>query len=295
MSATLRPAHLPFFRSTVLALGVSALGLLSRDASADVLLPGTKHITITVTFAMEDKGHLVVYPSECMDVDLKLNPHLRYAPDYDVLDTTKPREPYKFCGEKAALYVLDEAAFPKTKGPNPASFHRTEWQIEAIDKIPVDERAAFFASNPGIRALGYTMPAFGTMDVAIPLAEVRERITVAQGKLAKAETTYVYTDKVEETLPFESGKRPQPTRKEARDWMPGLAGGKAAPSTSASNAASTSGSSAANSPSAPTASASACGCSIPGRDTGEGLFLTLVLGAGMAAARRGRRGRRADD
>lgn len=291
MLAPRRATSGQLLRTTAIALGLSALGLFTRDASADVLLPGTKFIRISVSFTMEDKAHLVVYPSECPFYDLELNPHLRFVPDYDVLDVANPREPYKFCGEKAALWELDEAAFPKTKGPNPASFHRTEWQIEIIDKIPVDKRAAFFASTPGVRSLGYTMPAFGTIPDTIPLSEVRERVTVAQGKVAKAETTYVYTDKVEETLPFESGKRPQPTRKEARDWMPGLAGSTLPPP----SASSTSGPAGTTTSGGPAANPSSCGCSVPGRESGEGVFLTLVLGVGIAAARRARRDRRAAD
>lgn len=285
MHAPTRPAetagaHGRLFRRTALAFALGAVCLSARGASADVLLPGTKRIPVSVSFTMEDKGHLVAYPSDCMDVDLKLNPHLRFVPNYDVLDTAKPREPYKFCGAKTALYVLDEATFPKTKGTEEASWRRSEWRIEALDKIPVDERAAFFASNAGVRATGYTMPAEGALSDTNPLSEIRERVTVAQGKAAKAEITYVYTDAVQETFPYQVGKRPQPSRKSARDWMPGLVDSQAAPAPSST--ASSSGSA------APAANASSCGCSVPGDARGAGFFLTFVLGLGLAAARRSR-------
>ncbi len=217
---------------------------------------------------------------------LNLNPHLKFYPNYDVLDTAKPRDPYKFCGAQTALYVLDEATFPKIKGPEEADWRRSEWRIEALDKIPIDERAAFFSSNAGVRATGYTMPADGAISDRSPLAEVRERVTVSQGKATKIEITYLYTDNSQETFPYVIGHRPQPSRKEARDWMDGLTGVASAPASTGSSSSSGS-----NPPSAaPAANSASCGgCATPTGDPAGGLFLTFLLGLGLAVARRRRR------
>jgi MYXO-CTERM domain-containing protein len=273
-------------RRSTLLLAAAAVSLVARAAAADVLLPDTKRIAIAVTFTVEGGGHLVAFPSECMKVDLNLNPHLKFYPNYDVIDTSKPRAPYKFCGPETALYVLDEATFPKIKGTEEASWRRSEWRLEAVDRLPLPERAAFFASSAGIRATGYTMPADDAISERSPLQEVQERVTISQGKASKVEITYVYTDSVKETLTYPAGKRPQPSRKEARDWMAGLWDGSTPP------VASSSGSSTVSAPaaSAPAgAGAGSCaGCRVPAEEPGSGLFLTFVLGVGLAVARRRR-------
>ncbi len=284
-SVDLRDTRRLLRRSTLL-LAAAAVSLVARAATADVLLPDTKRIAISVTFTVEGTGHLVAFPSDCMKADLDLNPHLKFYPNYDVIDTSKPREPYKLCGPETALYVLDEATFPKIKGTEEASWRRSEWRIEAVDKVPTPERAAFFASSAGIRATGYNMPAEGTISERSPLQEVQERVTISQGKASKVEITYVYTDSFRETLPYPAGKRPQPSRKEARDWMAGLWDGSTPP------AASSSGSPTVSAPSAPApagAGAGSCaGCAVPAEEPGGGLFLTFLLGVGLAAARRRR-------
>ena len=273
-------------RRSTLLLAAAAISLVGRAAAADVLLPGTKGIAVAVTFTVEGGGHLVAFPSECRKVDVDLNPHLKFSPNYDVIDTSKPRAPYKFCGPETALYVLDEAAFPKVKGPEEASWRRTEWQIEAVDKLPIPERPAFFASSAGVRATGYNMPGEGTIGERSPLEEVQERVTISGGKASKVEITYVYTDKVKETFAYPAGKRPQPSRKEARDWMPGLWDGSTPPVPSSSGSSTVS-SPAASAP-AGAGAGSCAGCAVPAEEPGGGLFLTFVLGVGLAVARRRR-------
>src|SRR5262245_10715864 len=98
----------------------ASVALLHAPIAAAAVLPaGSKVLHASVTFTMEDKGHVVAYPSDCTSkgLDLELNPQMKFYPNYDVIDTAKPRESYKFCGEATAIYAVDEVAFPKTKGP----------------------------------------------------------------------------------------------------------------------------------------------------------------------------------
>lgn len=272
----------------LLVATLAAVSLAPALARADLLPPDSKRVRVSVTFTLEGKGHLVAFPSDCSSPDG--NPGR-----YDVVEPGQPREPYKRCGEQTALYILDEVAFPKTKGPEQPAWIGSSWKIDAIDKIPEAKRAAFFAPKQGLLATGYTMPAYGFVSESSPLKEVRERISFADGKVSKAEITYVYTDASEETVAYPPGSRPQPGRKEAQDWMKGLAASSASASPSAPPPPSASAPpppsaapSASASPSAPPAPARSCaGCAIPGRSPAGGLLLAMAaLGALVQRRRR---------
>ncbi len=271
-------------RTALMALALVATGVPAR---ADVMGLGFKPIAVTVTFEKTGPGNLVAYPSDChvSQLDFKLNPHLKFEQTYDAVEVGKPRASYKSCGEKTQLYVLDEAKFAKTKGPEEGDWRHSAWKIAALDKVAIPERDALFASGAGIKATGYSMPAFGVIVTQSPLKEVRERVTVADGKATRAVITYVYDDGKEETLDYPPGRRPQPGRPEARDWMPGLIG-PGAPAPSASASAGPAASAPAAAASAPAAKGSCSGCSAPGEPASSAAVLALCLALGGLALRR---------
>src|SRR5262245_9165042 len=125
---------------------VAGLFVLMGDAAADLVPEGKKILIPSVTFTAPAQSLLVAYPIDCFEGLGRLNPHLGFAHDYDVLEPGVPREAYKFCEARAQLYAFDAAAFPKNEERNPEpAWRRSKWNLAALDEIPVDKRAAFFA------------------------------------------------------------------------------------------------------------------------------------------------------
>ncbi len=255
-----------------IALLAAAALVVPSLARADILPEGKKHISVKFSVASDDKALFVAFPAACGPMSKENN--------YDVLELKTPREPYKFCGD-SALYALDAAAFTKVEAKEkPMAWMRSPWLLSEIEKVPSADRPKFFASTPTVHAVGYALPPFALIDTKMPLKEVQEVVTVKANKAESIALTYVYEDGTEEKQSYLPGKRPQPARKEARDWMPGLVDNgpvavpaSASPSTSAST-------------DAKPAKASSCGCaSAPG----AGASGALVLAFAALGLRRRRR------
>lgn len=197
----------------------------SGAAAADLLPEGTKFLIPSVTFTAPAQSLLVAYPIECAIEHLNpdLNPQLRFHHNYDVVEPGVPRQAYKFCDSRTQLYALDADAFPKReeRDPKPA-WRYSKWNLAALDAIPVVQRAAFFASSPHVHGLGYFMPPFSVLPKSSPLASVTESVTVRGNQVESVRLTYVYTDGASETHTYTQGNRPQPSRRKAQNWMPGL-------------------------------------------------------------------------
>lgn len=246
-----------------IALLAAAALVVPSLARADILPEGKKHISVKFSVASDDKALFVAFPAACGPMSKENN--------YDVLELKTPREPYKFCGD-SALYALDAAAFTKVEAKEkPMAWMRSPWLLTEIEKVPSADRPKFFASTPTVHAVGYALPPFALIDTKMPLKEVQEVVTVKANKAESIALTYVYEDGTEEKQSYLPGKRPQPARKEARDWMPGLVdnGPVAVPaSASPSTAASTD---------AKPAKASSCGCaSAPGASASGALVLAFA-------------------
>ncbi len=246
-----------------IALLAAAALLVPSLARADILPEGKKHISVKFSVASDDKALFVAFPAACGPMSKENN--------YDVLELKTPREPYKFCGD-SALYALDAAAFTKVEAKEkPMAWMRSPWLLSEIEKVPSADRPKFFASTPTVHAVGYALPPFALIDTKMPLKEVQEVVTVKANKAESIALTYVYEDGTEEKQSYLPGKRPQPARKEARDWMPGLVDNgpvavpaSASPSTSASTEAKP-------------AKASSCGCaSAPGASASGALVLAFA-------------------
>lgn len=214
-----------FFSRVGLSL-VCALPVLvaSSAASADILPEGKRHITVEVKFEKPLDGMVVAYPIDCMGLDTKLNPQLESMQDYDVIEPNVARGPYKFCGEKTRVYVLDQGSFKKVAGEKVPAFVRSEWQLEEVSRLPRSKRGELFQSNEHVHASGYAMPADALVDEDSPLDRVEEVVTFG-GLPAKAQSvklTYRYKDGAAEEHVYKPGARPQPLRVAARDWMGGL-------------------------------------------------------------------------
>lgn len=255
-----------------IALLAAAALVVPSLARADILPEGKKHISVKFSVASDDKALFVAFPAACGPMSKENN--------YDVLELKTPREPYKFCGD-SALYALDAAAFTKVEAKEkPMAWMRSPRLLSEIEKVPSADRPKFFASTPTVHAVGYALPPFALIDTKMPLKEVQEVVTVKANKAESIALTYVYEDGTEEKQSYLPGKRPQPARKEARDWMPGLVDNgpvavpaSASPSTSAST-------------DAKPAKASSCGCaSAPG----AGASGALVLAFAALGLRRRRR------
>lgn len=254
-----------------IALLVAAASLVPALARADILPDGKKHLSVKFSVASDDKAVFVAFPAACGPMSKGNN--------YDVLDLRAPREPYKFCGD-SALYALDAAAFTKVAAKEkPMAWMRSQWVLAEVEKIPDAERPKFFASTPSVHAVGYALPPFALVDTKIPLKEVQEVVTVKASKAESVALTYVYEDGTEEKQGYLPGKRPQPARKEARDWMPGLVESSLPPSSAPAP------SSAATVDAKP-AKASSCGCSSAGE---TGVSGAVVLAFAALSLRRRRR------
>jgi hypothetical protein len=248
---------------------VAGLALLGSDAAfsgvaaADILPEGTKVLIPSVTFTAPTQSLLVAYPVDCMigHLDLKLNPGLRFAHNYDVLEPNVPRQAYKFCDTQTQIYALDAAAFPKSEASNPPPAWRySKWNLAALDEIPIDRRDAFFASSPHVHRLGYVMPPFSLVRADSPLSAVTEAVTVRGTQAESVKLTYVYTDGTSETHTYAPEKRPQPSRRQAQDWMPGLLAGPTPHPTEAPAPGS-----AAAVPGPPARTQRGCGCAVATR------------------------------
>jgi MYXO-CTERM domain-containing protein len=252
-------------RTTIVFGLVVALGLsLSARARADVLPEGKKHLSVKFSVASDDKSLFVAFPAACGPMSSDNN--------YDVLEPKSPREPYKFCGD-SALYALDASAFTKVEAKEkPMAWFRSPWLLTEIEKVPQAERPKFFASTASVHAVGYALPPFALVDTKIPLKEVQEIVTVKGNKAESVALTYVYADGAEEKHSYAPGKRPQPDRKEARDWMAGLV------DTNAVAPGPTTAPTATSATDAKTVKASACGCaSAPGSGAGGALVLAFAV------------------
>ena len=196
----------------------------SSTAQADILPDGKRHVAVEVKFDKPLDGLVVAYPIDCMGLDAKLNPQLESLQDYDVVEPNTARGPYKFCGEKTRVYVLDQASFKKTSGEKVPAFVRSEWQLEEVSRLPRSKRGELFQTNEHVHASGYAMPAYALVDEDSPLDRVEEVVTFG-GLPAKAQSvklTYRYKDGATEEHVYKPGARPQPLRVAARDWMGGL-------------------------------------------------------------------------
>jgi hypothetical protein len=208
-----------------LASSLSTASLFfAQVASADILPEGQRPLKVAVTFSKPIDGHVVAFPTDCMGLDPKLNPHLEYMQNYDVVEPESPREPYKFCDDKTRIYVLDVEAFKKTAGEKVPAFVRSEWKLEELSKIKAEERAVFFQKNTHVHATGYAMPARGLVKEASPLAQVAETVTFGglPARIQNVKLVYTYTDGQKEEHTYTPPARPQPKRAEARGWMQGL-------------------------------------------------------------------------
>lgn len=246
-----------------IALLAAAALLVPSLARADILPEGKKHVSVKFSVASDDKAIFVAFPAACGPMSKENN--------YDVLELKSPREPYKFCGD-SALYALDAAAFTKVAAKEkPMAWMRSQWLLAEIEKVPGADRPKFFASTPTVHAVGYALPPFALVDTKIPLKEVQEVVTVKANKAESIALTYVYDDGTEEKQSYLPGKRPQPARKEARDWMPGLVE-SSLPSVAASAAPS-----AVASDVPKPAKTSSCGCaSAPGSSASGALVLAFA-------------------
>jgi hypothetical protein len=206
--------------ATAIALSFSVV----NEARADIIPEGRRILKVSVTFSAPADGHIVAYPTDCMGLDTKLNPQLEFFQNYDVVEAGKPREPYKFCGEKTKVWVLDTDSFKKVPGEKVPAFVRSEWKLEQLSKVSVPERPLFFQKSPHVHATGYAMPAQPSIKEVSPLTDVTETVTFAgiPAKVASVKLVYKYTDGQTEEHTYAAGSRPQPKRAEARDWMAGL-------------------------------------------------------------------------
>ena len=209
--------------ASLLASSLTTSLFFAQVASADVLPEGRRPLKVAVTFSKPIDG-LVAFPTDCMGLDPKLNPHLEYLQNYDVVSPESPREPYKFCDDKTRIYVLDVEAFKKTPGEKVPAFVRSEWKLEELSKIKADERTVFFQKNTHVHATGYAMPARALVKEASPLAEVAETVTFGglPARIQNVKLVYTYTDGQKEEHTYMPPARPQPKRAEAQGWMQGL-------------------------------------------------------------------------
>ncbi len=224
-----RPAVAPSPRAPARALASAALvlaglGAGARDARADILPEGKRALDVSVTFTGAIDSHVVAYPTDCMGLDTKLNPHLEFYQDYDVLEQGAPRAPYKFCNEKTRVWTLDVGSFKKSPGEKVPAFVRSAWKLDEITRVRTSERGNLFRTNPHIHATGYSMPAAGLVDESSPLAKVEEVVTFGglPPRVQSVRLTYRYKDGAPEEHKYAVGSRPQPLRAAARDWMAGL-------------------------------------------------------------------------
>ncbi len=274
-----------------LALGPALTLILQAGvASADILPDGQRPLGIQVTFGAPADAHLVAYPIDCMGLDVKLNPHLRYRQDYDVIEPGKARAPYKFCGSKTKLWALDTAAFTKGTGEKVPDWIRGPWKLEQIDRIGVDERLSFFETNAHVHPTGYSMPEAAVVPLDSPLQSVTESVSFGgiPAKAQKISLVYTYKDGTTEAHSYRPGLRPQPRRAEARNWMQNLVLEEGAPSSAASVTTAAPGPFKA-AKAAPLASRAACGgCTVRppspagGRSSNRRILLVLALVAALA-------------
>ncbi|MBK6464900.1 MAG: hypothetical protein IPF92_28440 [Myxococcales bacterium] len=221
------PPPLPSSAARVLAsaaLVLAGLGAGARVARADILPDGKRALDVAVTFTGAIDSHIVAYPTDCMGLDTKLNPHLEYYQDYDVLEQGAPRAPYKFCNEKTRVWALDSGSFKKSPGEKVPAFVRSPWKLDELTRVRTSERGALFRASPHIHATGYSMPAAGLVDEGSPLAKVEEVVTFGglPPRVQGVRLTYRYKDGPAEEHKYTVGSRPQPLRAAARDWMAGL-------------------------------------------------------------------------
>lgn len=210
--------------ASLLASSLTASLFFAQVASADVLPEGRRPLKVAVTFSKPIDGHVVAFPTDCMGLDPKLNPHLEYLQNYDVVAPDSPREPYKFCDDKTRIYVLDVEAFKKVPGEKVPAFVRSEWKLEELSKIKAEERTAFFQKDTHVHATGYAMPARALVKEVSPLAEVAETVTFGglPARIQNVKLVYTYTDGQKEEHTYMPPARPQPKRAEAQGWMQGL-------------------------------------------------------------------------
>jgi hypothetical protein len=206
------------------ALVLAGLGTSAGVARADILPDGKRALDVSVTFTGAIDSHVVAYPTDCMGLDTKLNPHLEFYQDYDVLEQGAARAPYKFCNEKTRVWTLDVGSFKKSPGEKVPAFVRSPWKLDEITRVRTSERGNLFRTNPHIHATGYSMPAAGLVDESSPLAKVEELVTLGglPPRVQSVRLTYRYKDGPPEEHKYAVGSRPQPLRAAARDWMAGL-------------------------------------------------------------------------
>lgn len=171
----------------VLAAGLVGLVAGEPVAHADLLPEGKRALDVAVTFVGAIDSHLVAYPTDCMGLDTKLNPHLEFYQDYDVLEQGAPRAPYKFCNEKTRVWALDLGSFKKSPGEKVPAFVRSPWKLDELTRVRTSERGALFRTSPHIHATGYAMPAAGLVDESSPLAKVEELVTLGGVASPRAE------------------------------------------------------------------------------------------------------------
>jgi hypothetical protein len=221
VAVSLSPAARALASAAVVLAGLVAT---ARVARADILPDGKRTLEVSVTFTGAIDSHVVAYPTDCMGLDTKLNPHLEYYQDYDVLEQGAARAPYKFCNEKTRVWTLDVASFKKSPGEKVPAFVRSPWKLDEITRVRTPERGNLFRTNPHIHATGYSMPAAALVDESSPLAKVEELVTFGglPPRVQSVRLTYRYKDGPPEEHKYAVGSRPQPLRAAARDWMPGL-------------------------------------------------------------------------
>ncbi len=216
--------RLRVFHATTLGFTIASTLAFTSPARADILPDGKRSVEVAVTFQGALESHVVAYPTDCMGLDVALNPQLEFLQDYDVVQQGRPRTPYKFCNEKTRVWTLDAASFKKVPGERVPAFVRSEWKLEEVSRIRVPERGNFFRTNPRVHATGYSMPAAGLVDEGSPLAKVEEVVTFGglPPRVQNVLLTYRYKDGTSEEHTYAVGARPQPKRAAARDWMAGL-------------------------------------------------------------------------
>lgn len=221
VAVSLSPAARALASAVVVLAG---LGASARVARADILPDGKRTLEVSVTFTGAIDSHVVAYPTDCMGLDTKLNPHLEFYQDYDVLEQGAARAPYKFCNEKTRVWTLDVGSFKKSPGEKVPAFVRSPWKLDEITRVRTSERGNLFRTNPHIHATGYSMPAAGLVDESSPLAKVEELVTFGglPPRVQSVRLTYRYKDGPPEEHKYAVGSRPQPLRAAARDWMSGL-------------------------------------------------------------------------
>jgi len=206
--------------------GIFGLGLslAASSARADILPEGMHPIKVAVTFEEPKDAHIVAFPTDCMGLDPKLNPSLEYFQNYDVVEPGKPREPYKTCGDRTKVWVLDKTAFKKVPGEKVPAFVRSEWKLEELSKVKVEERPLFFEKSKDVHSTGFAMPAVGLVKDDNPLTEVAETVSFGglPAKVQSVKLVYKYKDGETEEHSYQPPQRPQPKRTTARDWMGGL-------------------------------------------------------------------------